>query len=168
VPAEDQRFPMRRGPSTDQGYHEHPWPRSRLVADARRRSGPPRPGTGSAGRGRQGRSIPEVPRAWEAPSDRSVRADPPARRAWDRPLLSVDDRCGPMLRARRGHGRRVRRCSKPGGDGHLLGRRVRPVLGDHLPRWQAPWALTGAIVGRGGRVCCHGHGRLRSGGLSPR
>jgi hypothetical protein len=24
------------------------------------------------------------------------------------------------------------------GDGYQLGRRVRPVLADHLPRWQAP------------------------------
>jgi hypothetical protein len=37
--------------------------------------------------------------------------------------LSVADRCRPVLRARRGHGRRERRCSKPAGDGHQLGRR---------------------------------------------
>src|SRR5215211_5436141 len=32
------------------------------------------------------------------------------------PWLSVDDRCRPMLRARRGHGRRGRPCSEPAGE----------------------------------------------------
>jgi hypothetical protein len=53
------------------------------------------------------------------------------------PWLSVDDRCRPMLRARRGHVRRGRRSSKPAGDGRQLDRRARPVLGDRLLRWQA-------------------------------
>ena len=53
-----------------------------------------------------------------------------------RPWLSVDDRCGPMRRARRGHGRRARQDSKPNSDGHQLGRRARAVPGDHLPCWQ--------------------------------
>jgi hypothetical protein len=35
-----------------------------------------------------------------------------------------------MLRARRGHGRRGRRCSKRDGDGHQLDRKWGPVLGD--------------------------------------
>jgi hypothetical protein len=48
-----------------------------------------------------------------------------------RPWLSVADRCRPVLRAGRGHGPRGLRCSKPAGDGHQLGRRVRLVLDDH-------------------------------------
>lgn len=47
----------------------------------------------------------------------------------------MNDRCDPMRRARRGHGRRGRPCSKPAGDGRQLGRRVGPVLGDQRPRW---------------------------------
>jgi hypothetical protein len=67
-----------------------------------------------------------------------------------RPLLTVGDRCEPMLRARRGHGRRGRRCSKPAGDGHQLGRRVRVVLRDHLLAGKPPRAA-----------------RQRSGGVEP-
>jgi hypothetical protein len=52
-------------------------------------------------------------------------------------VLFVGDHCRPMLRARRGHGRRGRTCSKPAGDAHQLDRRVRPVHDDHLSRWQA-------------------------------
>jgi hypothetical protein len=55
-----------------------------------------------------------------------------------RPWLSVDDRWRPMRRARRGHGRRGRGWRRRGGNGDQLGRRVRPVPGDHLPRWQVP------------------------------
>ena len=36
------------------------------------------------------------------------------------------------------------RMAPPGGDGSQLGRRVRPVLGDRLPRGQKPGGLTGA------------------------
>jgi hypothetical protein len=39
-----------------------------------------------------------------------------------RPWLSVNDRCGPVLRARRGHGRRGRSWLRPGGDCRQLGR----------------------------------------------
>jgi hypothetical protein len=53
------------------------------------------------------------------------------------PLLSVDDRCGPMLRAHRGHGRRERSWLGPGGDGQQLDRRVSRSGGDDLPRWRA-------------------------------
>jgi hypothetical protein len=61
-------------------------------------------------------------------------------------LLSVNDRCRPMLRARRGHGRRGRRCSKPTGNGRQLDRRARAVLGDHLPRWQGSTGVAAAVV----------------------
>jgi hypothetical protein len=36
-----------------------------------------------------------------------------------------------------GHGRRGSTWCRRGGDGHRHCRRVRPVLSDHLPRWQA-------------------------------
>jgi hypothetical protein len=52
--------------------------------------------------------------------------------------LSVGDRQRPMLRARGGHGRRGRAALQRGGEGHQLDQRVRFVLSDHLPRWQAP------------------------------
>jgi hypothetical protein len=85
---------------------------------------------------------PRRSRAWKArPGSASTpHASPMAQviPSSDRPLLTVADRQLPMLRARGGHGRRGRtrlgRCS----DGHHLNRRVRPVLGDHLPHWQAP------------------------------
>jgi hypothetical protein len=65
------------------------------------------------------------------------------------PWLSAADRCcwmvrGPSAahgRAGGGHGRRGRRASEHGGDGHQLGRRVRPVHDDPLPRWQEPGGL---------------------------
>jgi hypothetical protein len=56
----------------------------------------------------------------------------------DRPLLTVRDRQMPVLWARGGHGRRGPTALQRGSDGHKLNRRVRPVQGDHLPRWQAP------------------------------
>jgi hypothetical protein len=71
----------------------------------------------------------------------------------DRPLLSVRDRQGPILRARGGHGRRGPSWLRRGIGGHKLNRRVRPVHGDHLPRWQAaqsgaagahPWLASAA------------------------
>jgi hypothetical protein len=60
------------------------------------------------------------------------------------PLLSAADPRLPVVRgpsaahtrARGGHGRRLRRSSEPGGDGHQLGRWARPVRGHHEPRWQ--------------------------------
>jgi len=55
----------------------------------------------------------------------------------ERPLLSVGDREGPLLRARGGHGRRRPRWLGSGSDGHKLNWRVRPVRSDHLPRWRA-------------------------------
>ena len=48
------------------------------------------------------------------------------------------DRQGPVLRARRGHGRRGRRWLRPGSNVLQLDRRVKSVLGDHLPPGQAP------------------------------
>jgi len=48
-------------------------------------------------------------------------ADGPAQRVSNRPLLSVGDRQGPMLRARGGHGRRARTHLAPDGDGHQPG-----------------------------------------------
>jgi hypothetical protein len=44
----------------------------------------------------------------------------------DRPLLSLGDRQGPLLRARGGHGRRGQTRLGRCGDGHYLNRRVRP------------------------------------------
>ena len=62
----------------------------------------------------------------------------------DRPWLTVSDRQMPMLRAGGGHGRRGRRSSKPGGDGHQLYRRAGPAHDDHLPRWQGPDGARGS------------------------
>lgn len=47
-----------------------------------------------------------APRAWEAPSNRLPRLPIELSGCGHRPLLSVGDRWGPMLRARPGHGRR--------------------------------------------------------------
>jgi hypothetical protein len=74
-------------------------------------------------------------RAWKArpgcPLSPDIRLRKQVSTASDRPLLTVRDRWVPMLRARRGHGRRGRtrfgRCSA----GRHLNWRVRPVLGDH-------------------------------------
>ena len=60
------------------------------------------------------------------------------------PLLSAADLRLPLVRgpsaaqsrACGGHGRRARRGSEHAGDGRQLGRWVRFVLDDHLPRWQ--------------------------------
>jgi hypothetical protein len=80
-------------------------------------------------------------RAWKARPVVSSWPDaapmPQVRRLRDRPLLTVRDRQMPMLRARRGHGRRGSTALQHGSDGYKLNRRVRPVHGDHLPRWQA-------------------------------
>jgi predicted ester cyclase len=73
------------------------------------------------------------------------------------PWLSVNDRCRPVRRARWGHGRQGRRSSKRGGNGHLLGRRARPVPRDHLPRWQTAEARCGGTDGQ--RVRCRHPGR---------
>jgi hypothetical protein len=54
------------------------------------------------------------------------------------PLLTVDGRYRPMLRARWGHGWSGSTSRGRGSDGHQLGRRVRFVQGDHLSRWQHP------------------------------
>jgi hypothetical protein len=81
------------------------------------------------------RMWPRWSRAWKARPGSPFRPD-----GWqmaqlspspDRPLLSVGDHQGPVLRARGGHGRRGRRWLWPGSNGHQLDRRVRPVLGDH-------------------------------------
>ena len=70
---------------------------------------------------------------------------PQVRASVDRPVLSAIDRQRPMLRARGGHGRRGSTSSQPGGDGHRLNRRVRPVQGHRLPRWQV---AEGSAAGR--------------------
>jgi len=67
-----------------------------------------------------------------------------AKASMDRPWLTVSDRQMPMLRAGGGHGRRGRRSSKPGGDGHQLYRRAGPAHDDHLPRWQGPEGARGS------------------------
>jgi hypothetical protein len=59
----------------------------------------------------------------------------------DRPLLSVGDRQGPVLRARGGHGRRGRRWLQPGSNGHQLDWRVRPIPGDHCLVGKRPKAV---------------------------
>jgi hypothetical protein len=79
------------------------------------------------------------PRAWKArpagPFTPEATPMPQVRRSWHGPLLTVNDREIPVLRG--GHGRRERSWLGRGCDGHRLDRRVRPVRGDHLPRWQA-------------------------------
>jgi hypothetical protein len=106
-------------------------------------------------------------RAWKArpvlSSGPDARPVAQVRPACDRPLLTVRHRQTPMLRARGGHGRRGRTLLPLGSDGHKLNRRVRPVQGDHLPRWQGPQAH-GSCWGEGfepGPVLLQ---RLRSGG----
>jgi hypothetical protein len=83
---------------------------------------------------------PQRSRPWQARPDRPSMLDatPKAqvKALPERPPLSVGDREGPLLRARGGHGRRGRTALQRGGDGDKLNRRVRPVQGDHLPRWQ--------------------------------
>ena len=51
-------------------------------------------------------------------------------------MLTVGDRYGPMLRHVEGTADEDD-AVRLGGDGTSSGRRVRLVLGDHLPRWQA-------------------------------
>jgi hypothetical protein len=87
---------------------------------------------------------PQRSRAWKARPVPSSWPDatPMAqvRPTCDGPLLTVRDRQLPVLRARRGHGRRGRSSLWPGSDGHKANRRVRRVHDDHLPRWQGPQA----------------------------
>jgi hypothetical protein len=84
---------------------------------------------------------PQQSRAWKArpgtPLSRDATPTAQVKALPDRPLLSVGDREGPLLRARGGHGRRGSRWLGSGSDGHKLNRRVRPVRDNHLPRWQA-------------------------------
>ena len=69
------------------------------------------------------------------------------------PLLSDGDPRLPVVRgpsaaqsrACGGHGRGARRSSVPAGDGRQLGRWVRPVLGDHEPRWQGSVGVAAAL-----------------------
>jgi hypothetical protein len=79
-------------------------------------------------------------RAWKArpgtPLSRDATPMAQVKALLERPLLSVGDREGPLLRARGGHGRRGSRWLGSGSGGHKLYRRVRPVRDDHLPRWQ--------------------------------
>jgi len=65
-----------------------------------------------------------------------------------RPLLTVDGRYRPMVRARWGHGRSGPTSRGRGCDDHQLDRRARPVHGGHLPRWQGPQAR-GSCWGEG-------------------
>jgi hypothetical protein len=80
----------------------------------------------------------------DAPDGLILQVGRPGHRPW----LSANDRCEPMLRARRGHGLRRRSWLGPESDGHQLDRRVRPVPADHLPRWQESGGLVAARVGR--------------------
>jgi hypothetical protein len=68
-------------------------------------------------------------------------------------VLSVAVRSGPVKTVVNGTlvaRRRGRTWLKPGGDGHQLDRRVRPVPADHLPRWQAAeGGAAGLSVGDG-------------------
>jgi hypothetical protein len=67
-----------------------------------------------------------------------------------RPWMTAVDRCLANVGE---HGRRGRRCSKPAGDGHQLGRRVRLVLDDHPLRRQALIRAHGsALLGRAHEV----------------
>jgi hypothetical protein len=79
-------------------------------------------------------------RAWKArpgtPFSRDATSIAQLSGSHDRPLLSVGDRQGPMLRARGGHGRRGPTVLQRGSDGHKLTWRVRLILSGHLPRWQ--------------------------------
>ena len=59
----------------------------------------------------------EVPRAWEAVSDCRCRLMMQLSGHRNRPLLTVGDRCEPLLGARRGHGWRGPRGSEPAGYG---------------------------------------------------
>jgi hypothetical protein len=77
-------------------------------------------------------------------SARCVRGLESTRGRRHRPWLSVDGRWLPMCRARRGHGRGGRRGSELGDDGRQLARWVRPVQGDHFPRWQASISRRGS------------------------
>jgi hypothetical protein len=79
-----------------------------------------------------GRRVPVVPFMPHAKPMPQVMA------SYNWPLLSVRDRLMPLLRARRGHGRRGPTALQRGGVGYKLNQRVRPVHDDHLPRWQAP------------------------------
>lgn len=70
-----------------------------------------------------------------------------------RPLLTVptaanrEEPSGTDAAGTSGHGRRERSWLWRGRDGHQLDRRVRPVPGDHLPRWQAAKAARQAPLG---------------------
>src|SRR5512132_3503607 len=74
------------------------------------------------------------PRAWEALSGRPSTDDDVAQRHGNRPMVTVGDRCEPMLGARRGHGRR--------------GRGVAPLWRTGLVCWSGCLA-DGLLVGRG-------------------
>jgi hypothetical protein len=84
---------------------------------------------------------PQRSRAWKARPCTPLTPDgtpvPQVRPSRDGPLLTLTTRQVPMLRARGGHGRRVRPWLRRGSDGHKLNRRVRPVRDGHLPCWQA-------------------------------
>jgi hypothetical protein len=84
----------------------------------------PRPSRALEGASRQRHSRDAMPRT-------QLSASP-------RPLLSVGDRQAPLPGACGGHGRRGPPWLGRGGDGHQLNQRVRPVLGDALPRGQEP------------------------------
>jgi hypothetical protein len=59
------------------------------------------------------------------------------------PWETVRDRCYGHVE---GTARRGRRWLRPCGNGHQLDRRVRPALGDHLPRWQVAGGRRGSVV----------------------
>jgi len=85
------------------------------------------------------------PRAWEALSHQLLSADDGAQRGAHRPLLTVGDRCGPMLRHIGGTAGE----NEPGGgcrQSSPAWATVRSVLGDYLRRWQAPEGPQGSPI----------------------
>jgi hypothetical protein len=94
--------PLRHGPSADRGGSVS------SVADASRRSGPPRPGAGSAGRTRQGRSRPRRSDPFAPKPDQLGRRpgptdEPAAQRVLPLTISDAGDRCRPPVLAREWH-----------------------------------------------------------------
>jgi hypothetical protein len=73
------------------------------------------------------------------------------RASLDHPLLSVGDRQGPLLRARKEHGRRGRPDWGVTAVVTHLNRRVRPVLDDHCLVGKRPKAARQKAFGLGRR-----------------
>jgi hypothetical protein len=98
-------------------------------------------------------------RAWKArqgsPLSRHASRMPQFSAPLNRPLLSVGNHKGPMLRAPRGHGRQVRPRSTHGGGGHQLDRKVSPSRVTTCLVGKPPSGGAAAgMVGIGPAVCC--------------